>query len=102
MLPDADPRPTISMSTAATTAGINQALEGDLTLRLAGSVTDRTAETLISISRRRSVLLGPVDWWYAYVAMAAVVIVSPLRASDSYVWSPSTSRRCANAVLMSG
>jgi hypothetical protein len=34
--------------------------------------------------------------------MAAVVIVSPLRASDSWVWWPSTSRRCAIAVLISG
>jgi hypothetical protein len=34
--------------------------------------------------------------------MAVVVIATPWRASDSYVWSPSTSRNCAIAVLISG
>jgi hypothetical protein len=34
--------------------------------------------------------------------MVGVVIVSPLRASDSYLWSPRTSLRWAIAVLDSG
>jgi hypothetical protein len=41
-------------------------------------------------------------WSYAYVAMAAVVIVSPFWANDSYVESPRTSRRWAIAQLNSG
>jgi hypothetical protein len=41
-------------------------------------------------------------WSYAWVTMAAVVIASPFRASDSYVGSPRTSRRYAIEVLISG
>jgi hypothetical protein len=41
-------------------------------------------------------------WSYAQVAVAAALIASPFRASDSYVSSPRTSRRWAIAVVTSG
>src|SRR6516165_10607427 len=41
-------------------------------------------------------------WSYTYVAISAVVIVSPLWASASLVRSPRTSRRWAIAVVISG
>jgi len=53
-------------------------------------------ETAFSSARLWSI------WSYAKFTMAAVVIVSPLRASDSYVCSPRTSRRRVIAVPSSG